>query len=128
MDEIALKKGKSDYIVILVDLDSHEVIDLLESRTKEFLIAYFTNKGKAFCEQINVFCSDMWTAYLETAKELFVNATIVVDRFHYFTYLQDVIDKTRKTLRKNYPKQDLLKKSNRVADAMDFVQKSIGFI
>lgn len=110
MDEIALKKGKGDYVVVLVDLDSHEVIDLLESRTKEFLISYFTNKGKAFCEQIEVFCSDMWAAYLETAKELFVNATIVVDRFHYFSYLQDVIDKTRKKLRKDYPKQDLLKK------------------
>ena len=58
MDEIALKKGKGDYIVVLVDLDTHEVIDLLESRTKEFLISYFTNKGKAFCEQIEVFCSD----------------------------------------------------------------------
>ena len=51
MDEIALKKGKGDYLVILVDLDTHEVIDLLESRTKEFLINYFTDKGKAFCEQ-----------------------------------------------------------------------------
>lgn len=70
MDEIALRKGKGDYVVVLVDLDSHEVIDLLESRTKECLITYFTNKGKAFCEQIAVFCSDMWTAYVETAKEL----------------------------------------------------------
>ena len=82
MDDISLKKGKGDYVVILVDLDTHEVIDLLESRTKEFLINYFTNKGKTFCEQILVFCSDMWTAYLEIAKEIFVNATIVVDRFH----------------------------------------------
>jgi transposase len=111
MDEIALKKGKGDYVVILVDLDTHQVIDLLQSRLKDALIEYFTNKGKAFCEQIEVFCSDMWTAYLETAKELFVNATIVVDRFHYFSYLQDVIDKTRKKLRKSNPKQDLLKKT-----------------
>ncbi|MDZ7896613.1 MAG: transposase [Arcicella sp.] len=107
MDEIALKKGKGDYVVILVDLDTHQVIDVLPSRLKDFLIEYFTNKGKAFCEQIEVFCSDMWTAYLETAKELFINATIVVDRFHYFSYLQDVIDKTRKKLRKSNPKQDL---------------------
>jgi transposase len=111
MDEIALRKGKKDYIVILVDLDTHEVIDLLESRTKAFLIAYFTGKGNLFCEQIEVFCSDMWTAYLETAKALFINATIVVDRFHYFSYLQDVMDKTRKKLRKSHPKQEVLKKS-----------------
>lgn len=111
MDEIALKKGKGDYVVVLVDLDTHQVIDLLPSRLKDFLIEYFTEKGNAFCEQIAVFCSDMWTAYLETAKEVFVNATIVVDRFHYFSYLQDVIDKTRKKLRKNNPKQDLLKKT-----------------
>lgn len=111
MDEIALRKGKKDYIVILVDLDTHEVIDLLESRTKAFLIAYFTGKGNLFCEQIEVFCSDMWTAYLETAKELFINATIVVDRFHYFSYLQDVMDKTRKKFRKSHPKQEVLKKS-----------------
>lgn len=111
MDEIALKKGKKDYIVIIVDLDTHEVIDILESRTKEFLVAYFTSKGKAFCEQIEVFCSDMWTAYLETAKELFINACIVIDRFHHFHYLQDVLDKTRKKLRKDQPKQELIKKT-----------------
>ncbi len=111
MDEIALRKGKGDYVVVVVNLETKEVLDILPSRLKSDLIAYFKAKGEAFCLQIEVFCSDMWEAYLETAKELFTNATIVVDRFHYFTYLQEVIDKLRKRYRKDQPKDELLKKT-----------------
>ena len=108
---IALRKGKGDYVVVVVNLETKEVLDILPSRAKADLLAYFKAKGDAFCLQIAVFCSDMWEAYIETAKELFTNATIVVDRFHYFSYLQEVIDKLRKRYRKDQPKDELLKKT-----------------
>jgi len=32
MDEISLRKGQGDYVVVLVDLDKNELIGLVESR------------------------------------------------------------------------------------------------
>ena len=109
IDEIALKKGHKDFVCVLVNLETGEVIDILEERTKEFLIAYFSALGRAFCEGIEVFSSDMWEGYINTAKELFPNATIVVDRFHFFAHLQKALDSCRKLLRKQFPDAEELK-------------------
>lgn len=109
IDEIALKKGHKDFVCVLVNLETGEVIDILENRTKEFLIAYFKSLGKDFCEGIEIFSSDMWEGYINTARELFSNATIVVDRFHFFTHLQKAVDSCRKSLRKEFPNAEELK-------------------
>lgn len=111
IDEIALQKGKGSYVAVLVDLDTGEVLDLLANRTKAHLMAYFQAKGEAFCQQIELFCSDLWTGYIELAKALFVKAAIVVDRFHVFGHLQAVVDGLRRTLRRSSPLADWLKKA-----------------
>ena len=110
MDEIALRKGHNDYVVVLLDLKNGVILDILEQRDKAFLISYFREKGSAFCAQIEVFCSDMYQAYLSCAKEVFTNATIVADRFHFFSKCQEAIDHARKSFRKAFPKADELKK------------------
>lgn len=110
IDEIALKKGHKDFVCVLVNLETGEVIDILENRTKEFLIAYFKRLGQAFCDGIEVFSSDMWEGYINTAEALFPNADIVVDRFHFFAHLQKAVDNCRKTLRKEFPNAEELKK------------------
>lgn len=104
IDEIALKKGRKNYVAVLVDLDTGAVLDLLEDRSKEFIIKYFQQKGPAFCQQIELFCSDLWEGYLNAAHCVFPTATIVTDRFHFFAKLQQAIDTCRKYYRKKYPK------------------------
>ena len=110
IDEISLKKGHKDYVAVLVNLDTGEILDILQDRSKAFLKAYFTEKGSGFCRQITLFCSDMWEGYLNCAKEVFPDAVIAADRFHFFSVLQDAVDKTRKAFRKKYPDCALLKK------------------
>ncbi len=78
--------------------------------TKNHLIKYFRDKGSVFCEQIQVFCSDMWKAYLSCAKEVFPNATIVADRFHFYSKCQDGIDAARKIFRRLFKEDDGLKR------------------
>lgn len=109
IDEIALKKGHKNFVCVLVNLETGEVIDILEDRSKSNLISYFKNLGSAFCEGIEVFSSDMWDGYINTAKELFTNADIVVDRFHFFAHLQKALDSSRKALRRQFPDQEELK-------------------
>ena len=35
MDEISLRKGQRDYVVVLVDLDKNELVGLVESRSSQ---------------------------------------------------------------------------------------------
>ena len=109
IDEIALKKGHRNFVCVLVNLETGEVIDILEDRSKANLLAYFKQLGAAFCEGIEVFSSDMWEGYINTAKELFPNAHIVVDRFHFFAHLQKALDSSRKALRRQFPDKEELK-------------------
>lgn len=110
LDEISLRKGHGSYVVVVLNLLTGVILDILEQRDKTFLIKYFQDKGKAFCQQIEVFCSDMWKAYLNCAKEVFTNAIVVADRFHFFGKCQEGIDHARKSFRKMFPKAEELKK------------------
>ncbi|MCB0370213.1 MAG: ISL3 family transposase [Bdellovibrionales bacterium] len=101
IDEFAFKKGHNDFITVLIDLDTHDIIDILEQRDKAFLRAYFQGLGEGFCQQILEFCSDMWGPFQDLAKELFPNALIHVDRFHWTLHLNKVLDNLRKQLRRD---------------------------
>lgn len=100
MDEFALKKGHKQFATVIVDLEHVEIIDILDYRDKEKLIQYFHQKGEPWCQQIEVFCSDMWEGFINTAKAVFPNTVIVVDRFHFFQYMNKAVDEQRKHLRR----------------------------
>jgi len=100
IDEFAFKKGHKDFIVILVNLDTNEIIDLLEFRDKSFLRAYFKGLGSEVCSKVTDFCSDMWGPFQDLAAELFPNALVHIDRFHWTVYLNKIVDDFRKELRR----------------------------
>lgn len=100
IDEFAFKKGHKDFIVILVNLDTNEIIDLLEFRDKKFLRAYFKDLGSKICAKVTDFCSDMWGPFQDLAAELFPNALVHIDRFHWTVYLNKIVDDFRKELRR----------------------------
>lgn len=110
MDEFAMKKGHRDYATVIVDLERIEIIDILEYRKQEKLIEYFKNKGTEWCEGIEVFCSDMWQGFINTAKAVFPQATLVVDRFHFFSYLNRAVDSQRKSLRRQFKDKEEFKR------------------
>ena len=110
MDEFAMKKGHRDYATVIVDLERVEIIDILEYREQEKLIEYFKSKGTEWCEGIEVFCSDMWQGFINTAKAVFPQATLVVDRFHFFSYLNKAVDSQRKSLRRQFKDKEEFKR------------------
>lgn len=109
IDELAFKKGQNDYIVILIDLDTHEIIDLLEFRNKDFIRQYFNDLGEEICAKVTDFCSDMWGPFQDVAKELFPNALIHIDRFHWMVHLNKAVDELRKQLRRENKDQPCFK-------------------
>jgi transposase len=110
MDEFAIKKGHRGYATVSVDLERVETIDILEYREQAKLIEYFKNKGAEWCEGIEVFCSDMWPGFINTAKAVFPHATLVVDRFHFFSYLNKAADSQRKSWRRQFKDQEDFKR------------------
>jgi transposase len=109
IDEIALYKGRGNYVCVLVNLETGQILDLLEDRTKAYLITYFSNLGETFCQGIEVFSCDLWDGYTGAAVACFPKAEIVLDRFHFFGQLQQALDKTRKAFRKEFPKEQQVK-------------------
>lgn len=110
IDEIALKKGHADYACVLVNLETGQVIDVLADRSKDYLIKYFQDLGEAFCKRIEIFSSDLWKGYISTGEQMFPHATIVLDRFHYFSHIEKAVDAARKSLRRAFKDREELKR------------------
>lgn len=109
MDDYAWQKGKGDYVCVLTDLDRGILIDILEDRKMETLIAHFEGLGTTFCAQIEWVACDMWDGFAGAAKHCFPNAEISTDRFHVVKQLNEVLDKERKEARKADSDNPLLK-------------------
>lgn len=115
---------------MIVDLERAEIIDILEYRDQEKLIGYFKGLGPEWCDGIEVFCSDMWKGFINTAQVAFPNATLVVDRFHFFSYLNKAVDSQRKNLRRQFKDQEDFKRLKwallKNAENLTADQKEIG--
>jgi transposase len=110
IDEQSHRKGKGDYFCVFTDLDRGIVVDMIDSRHKDDIIAHFTARGAAFCAQITDVACDIWDAYIAVAKTCFPKAKLILDRFHVTKLLNNCLDTFRKTLRTTYLGNDNFKK------------------
>ena len=110
IDEFSFRKGHKDFILILVDLDTHDILTLLPYRDKASIISFFKSLGDDFCNQIENYSSDMWQPFLDIGADLFPNAKVVIDRFHWTKHLNKVVDNGRKDLRKEDKNNDAFKR------------------
>jgi transposase len=78
VDDFAFKKG-STYGTILVDLERHEVVDLLRERSQESLVAWLNNHSGA---EVEVATRDRSNIYREGLAKGAPGATQVADRWH----------------------------------------------
>jgi transposase len=105
VDEWSLKKRHQQYVLAIIDHTNHRVLDVLESREKHRLKAYFQAglKSGLFAELAEV-TTDMWAAYGNAAKEVFGDSVrITIDRFHVMKNLQEQLTKARRTIQRELP-------------------------
>ncbi|MEU1514839.1 ISL3 family transposase [Streptomyces sp. NPDC005811] len=76
VDEFAFRRGRR-YGTILVDVETHQVVDVLPDRTSETLAAWLRRHAGA-----QVVCRDRASAYTRAIKEAAPDATQVADRWH----------------------------------------------
>lgn len=100
LDEIALKKGHRDYVVIVTArLEDGRVVILgvLSDRLKDTVIEFLRSIPERLKQTIETVCSDMYEGYIEAVREELKGSQIVIDRFHVTHSYRDGVDEFRKS-------------------------------
>ena len=95
------KAGK--YPCVISNPFNTELIDIIESRRKDYLIDYFQNISFKERSNVKYFISDMNETYRSIYKIFFKDAVHIVDHFHIVKLFTEAIQKIRIKIMKSYP-------------------------
>lgn len=93
MDEIALRKGHTDYVVVIVDLDKKELVGLVERRTHKAINKELDRWGDEVLSQIKEVSIDLSGNYRSLISKRLPNAEIVADRFHVSKVINNALNR-----------------------------------
>ncbi len=99
LDEIALRKGHRDYVVIvtaLVENDRIVLLGVLPDRQKDTVVEFLRSIPKRLQKTIHTACCDMYEGFTEAVREELKAARIVIDRFHVAQHYREAADELRK--------------------------------
>lgn len=96
------KDAKGAMSFIYLDSDNHKVIDVVENRQLPYLRKYFLCYPRYVRDKVKTVCIDMYSPYISLIKELFVNAEIIIDRFHIVKLFTNSFNHTRIDTMKGY--------------------------
>ncbi len=103
VDEISLKKGHQQFMLVLSDLDRHCVIATLPDRQMERLEAWFEDLTETERQAIVEVSMDMWSPYRSAVERHLPQAEIVADRFHLTQNLNRAVTKARRDIQREAP-------------------------
>jgi transposase len=101
IDEFKGNTNREKYQCILTNLDTGEIFDILPTRKKSDLAAYFRKFPNR--NDVKYYVMDMTNNY-KSLEYLFPNAKIIVDRFHYIRQVYWALDAVRKDVQKSFVK------------------------
>lgn len=119
IDEIALVKGQGDYLAVIVDLDSHKPIEIVQSRRIEDIREVLVIWGFEILNKIEEVSIDLWSPYKHLVEELMPNANVTADRFHVIKQVNDELDTMRKTEKKAAMALDNKSEKSRMLEALN---------
>lgn len=108
LDEIALKKGHKDFVVIVSTKinDGIQILAVLPDRRKETVKAFLETIPARIKKTVKIVCSDMYDGYINAVKEVFGNKIkVVIDRFHVAKNYRSCLDSLRKQELKRLKKE-----------------------
>ncbi len=85
IDEIALKRGHRDYVVLIttpLTPQGVEVLAVLADRKKETVVNFLASIPASLRKTIERVCTDMYLGFVNAAREQLPRAQIIIDRFH----------------------------------------------
>jgi transposase len=99
LDEISLKKGHKNFVVIVTARADKKIILLgvLKDRKKETVKAFLSKIPLRLKKTLEVVCCDMYDGFMNAVKEdLGKKVKIVIDRFHVAKHYRSCLDTLRK--------------------------------
>jgi len=103
IDEIALKKGYKNYVTLITSRHDGAIrlLAVLKGKEKTVIKAFFKSIPRRLKKTVTAICTDMYDGYINAAKSVFRNKTIiVVDRFHVAKQYRGELDKYRQKILK----------------------------
>lgn len=85
IDEIALKRGHRDYVVLITTPfreQGVEILAVLPDRKKETVVKFIASIPFHLRQTIKRVCTDMYLGFVNAAREQLPKAHIIIDRFH----------------------------------------------
>jgi transposase len=108
LDEIALKKGHKDFVVIVSTKIKGQIkiLSILPDRLKETVKTFINSIPAQLRATIKIACCDMYDGYVNAVKEIFGNKVkVIIDRFHVAKNYRKCIDTVRKKELKRLQKE-----------------------
>jgi transposase len=100
LDEIALKKGQRDYVVIVstrLKDGTLAVLGVLPDRNQATVRAFLDSIPTRLRDTITTTCCDLYDSYLQACRASLPHARLVIDRFHVARLYRDPADSLRKS-------------------------------
>ena len=100
IDEMALKKGQGDYIVIVstrLKDGTLRVVGVLPDRTEATVRAFLSSIPAPLRATIKTVCCDLYDSYRQAVRAILPHARLVIDRFHVARLYRDALDTLRKS-------------------------------
>ena len=99
LDEISLKKGHKDFVVIVSARVGNEmkILAVLKDRKKKTVKKFLSTIPKRLVKTIRSVCSDLYDGFINAAKEVFgKRIRVVADRFHVAKLYRKGLESLRK--------------------------------
>jgi transposase len=113
LDEIALKKGHRDFVVIVTGRSASgavKVLAVLPDRKKQTVKQFLETMPRRVKRAIRTVCTDMYEGFIQAVKEVLGKAQVVIDRYHVAKLYRAGADRLRtqemRRLKRELPKED----------------------
>lgn len=102
IDEFRGNSGGNKFQVAITDLKTHKVIDVISARSEDALRNFFKNITNT--KQVKLVTMDLSMFFKNIIQDIFPNAKIIADTFHFTRLMHWALDNVRKNVQKGLPK------------------------
>lgn len=105
IDEKSFKSEFGKYACIISNALTGDVLDVLPSRTYDYLFDHFQKISKQERQTVKFFVSDMFEGYRTIKKLFFPDAIHIIDKFHITKLFTEALQKIRTIVMNGYDKK-----------------------
>jgi len=113
MDEISKRKGYRDFITLVSNVDTGNLLEVIDSHRQEEIIEVLKQQPLELRARVREVSVDMWAGFPKIIAEVFPKAAVVFDRFHVMKLVNEALNKLwLAQAQVFYPKRFLLLKNS----------------